>query len=88
MKLPGNVKVELYVAPIPDIRSSEDSVQGMIFLLDRKEPTDMELLAQKKFTCVAEPEPPPHKKVTFNYILQARSDVELCVYQEYGTRPK
>ncbi len=88
MKFPGTVKVVLCVAPFMSGREAEDSLDGVIFLLDKKQTPETELLQQKDFKSVPEPEPPPHKKVIFNYVLRVHSDVDLAVYPERESKLK
>jgi hypothetical protein len=86
MELPGSVSVVLYVSSGSLLTSAapsdNDSLDGVIFLLDTDQTTDAELLKQKDLKALAEPQPPPHRRVRINYLLRAASDVTLTISPE------
>jgi len=89
MQFPGSVTVSLFVAdfwPTHSNFDTDDPLNGVIFLLDNHQTEDQELLIQKDLKSVPQPEPPPHQKVKFQYILRVRSDIDLFVYPESDTR--
>ena len=58
---------------------AEAELDGVIFLLEPKQTPDDELLKQKDFRTVPQPQNPPHQNIRFQYALRAASDLMLTV---------
>jgi len=94
LKLPGSVAVALYVSngwaaatadlTQEELDKDESGLDGVIFLLEAKQTPDDELLKQKDFRTVPQPQNPPHQNIRFQYVLRAASDLMLTVKPEGG----